>query len=118
MAQTTLLLDTVSWDLLADASGNLAVASVPYALAQDAASAIKLFQQELWYNTAPGVPYFEDILGSAPSLAALKAQFSAAAETVPGVVAAQTFITAFDDRGLHGQVQVTDKNGVITPASF
>ena len=40
----TLLLRPDTWDLTLDSAGNIAVAENPYALAQDAASAIKLFQ--------------------------------------------------------------------------
>lgn len=114
----TLLLDRSAWDLVLDIGGNIAVASNPYSLAQDAASAIKLFQGELWYDTSQGVPYWSQILGQAPNFTALKAQFVAAALTVPGVVAAQCFISSYSDRGITGQVQVTDKNGVITGAAF
>jgi hypothetical protein len=41
------LLDRSTSDLALDASGNIAVASAPYALAHDAASAIRLFAGEL-----------------------------------------------------------------------
>ena len=39
----TLLLDLTNWDLLVDASGNIAVASDPYSVAQDVASAVRVF---------------------------------------------------------------------------
>ena len=54
----TLLLDQTTWDLTLDANNNIALAAEPYAFAQDAASAIRLFQGELWYDTTRGVPYF------------------------------------------------------------
>lgn len=114
----TLLLDTDLWDLVLDASGNIAVADVPYALAQDAASAIRLFRGELWYDTEPGVPYFDQILGQFPPIALMKAEFEAAAMTVPGVVAARCYITSTDGRLVTGQVQVTDRDGAITAAGF
>lgn len=114
----TLLLDTLSWDLLLDSDGNIAVASSPYSLAQDAASAIRLFQGELWYDTTQGVPYFQDFLGKTPPLNLLKAKFVAAAKTVPGVVDAVCFITSIAGRKVSGQVQVADAAGVITAAEF
>lgn len=115
----TLLLDTLAWDLLKDVQGNIALASEPYSLAQDAASAIRLFQGECYYNTSIGVPYWASILGaSPPPIALMKAQFIAAAKTVPGVVAAQCFITSVSNRRVSGQVQITDKAGVITAAAF
>ncbi|MDG4853802.1 MULTISPECIES: hypothetical protein [unclassified Mesorhizobium] len=114
----TLLLDADTWDLVADASGNIAVADEPYALAQDAASAIRLFAGELYYDTTQGIPYFDQILGKAPPVSLMKAYFNRAALTVPGVVSAQTFIQSWTDRAVTGQVQVTDEAGNITAAGF
>ena len=114
----TLLLDTVAWDLVSDLSGNIAVASDPYSLAQDAASAIRLFQGELYYNTRPGVPYWSTILGKAPPVPLMKAKFVAAALTVPGVVSAKCFIRSITNRGVRGQVQVTDASGTVSAAGF
>lgn len=115
----TLLLDRINWDLCLDANNNIAVASEPYSLAQDAASAIRLFLGELWYNVNAGVPYWTEILGqSPPPVSLMKAKFVAAAMTVPGVVAARCFITTFTDREIGGQVQVTDANGLTSLAAF
>ncbi|MBI1213614.1 MAG: hypothetical protein GC190_19320 [Alphaproteobacteria bacterium] len=114
----TLLLDTVAWDLVTDTAGNIAVASEPYALAQDAASAIRLFQGELWYDTSQGVPYWTVILGLSAPLALVKSQFVAAALTVPGVIGAECFITSFSGRRMSGQVQVENQAGKITAAVF
>lgn len=114
----TLLLDTVTWDLVIDAAANIAVADNPYALAQDAASAIKLFQGEQYYDTSAGVPYWDQILGKTVPLAYLKAKFVEAALTVPEVVASQCFIASFIDREIKGQVQVTNEEGVIATAAF
>jgi hypothetical protein len=110
----TLLLDAVTWDLVADADNNIAVADDPYAPAQDASSAIKLFLGELYYNTSLGINYFNFVLGKTPSLALLKNAFNNAAMRVPGVTAAKSFITAFTNRTLLGQVQITDKTGKVT----
>ena len=80
----TLLLDTAQWDLVVDGTGNIAMASVPYALAQDVASAIKTFAGEVYYDTTIGVPYFATILGQTPSVAYFQQQMIDAALTVPG----------------------------------
>lgn len=114
----TLLLDTAAWDLVLDAAGNIAVATEPYSHAQDAASAIKLFQGELFYDLNQGIPYFQQILGKFPPLSLVKARMVAAALTVPGVVSAKCFITKFDQRKISGQVQVTDAKGNTSAASF
>jgi hypothetical protein len=114
----TLLLDRSTWDFVLDVGGDIAIASNPYALAQDAASAIKLFQGELWYDTTQGVPYWTQILGKPPNFNLIKAKFVLAALTVPEVVAARVFISSFSERKITGQVQVTDKNGIISMAGF
>lgn len=106
----TLLLDTVAWDLVLDVDGNIAVASDPYSLAQDAASEIRTFQGEVYYDTDKGVPFWASILGKAPPLSLIKAKFLAAVLTVPGVVGAICYISGYVDRRITGQVQVFDEN--------
>lgn len=107
----TLLLNPSTWDLLVDGSRNIAVAAEPYALAQDAGSAIKLFEGEDYYDTTRGVPYWAQILGLWPPIRVMKSLWVAAALTVPDVVAAVCFISAFVDRRIIGQIQVTGANG-------
>lgn len=107
----TMLLDRTRWDLVVDASGNIAVAAVPYALAQDAASAIRLFKGELWFDTTQGVPYFEKLLGHQPPLGVLKAALTRAALTVPTVTAASVFVTKIVDREIFGQVHLSSSSG-------
>jgi hypothetical protein len=102
----TMLLDRSTWDLAVDASGNIGVAEEPYAVAQDAASAIRLFLGELWYDTTKGVPYFEQLLGHQPPLGVLKAALTTAALTVPEVESASVFVTKVEGRQIFGQVQV------------
>lgn len=94
------------------------MASEPYALAQDAASAIKLFAGELYYDTSQGIPFFEQILGHAPPVALMKAYFNEQALTVPGVETAQTFITFWRGRLVRGQVQIRDEDGNVSAAGF
>src|SRR6185503_4066567 len=107
----TLLLDPGTWDLTIDKSRNIAVTTGAYAMAQDAASEIKLFEGELWFDTTRGVPYWTQVLGLAPPLSLVRELFSQAAFLVPGVVTAQVFFTAFAKRKLSGQVQVTNSAG-------
>jgi hypothetical protein len=104
---STLLLDRTTWDLVLGADGNIAVAAEPYALAQDAASAIKTFLGECYWDTALGVPYLTQVLGKSPSLSQVKGLLVAAAMTVPGVASAKVFLVSATNRGLVGQVQVT-----------
>lgn len=114
----SLLLDLQNWDLCLDAAGNIAVASLPYAAAQDAACAIKLMQGEYWFDTTIGVPYFQQILGKRPPLGLARAKFVQAAKTQPSVKDARVFFTGFSQRKLSGQVQVTDINGNVSFTGF
>jgi hypothetical protein len=115
----TLLLDGTTWDLVLDSNGNIAVAAQPYALAQDAASAIKTFLGECYFDTTIGVPYLQQIFGKSPPLALIKSALVAAAETVPDVAQAQVFFTGITARALSGQVQVVSaSSGQPSAAAF
>lgn len=116
---STILLDRTTWDCVLDADGNIAVADEPYSLAQDAASAIKTFLGECYWDTSIGVPYMQAIFGKNPPLALLKEQLVAAALTVPGVASAKCFITSLSNRAVAGQVQVTSQaTGQVQAAAF
>jgi hypothetical protein len=114
----TLLLDTDQWDLVLDAAGNIAMASPPYSLAQDVASAVRTFLGEVYYDTTQGIPYPANILGKLPPAALLTQYISNEALTVPGVVTAQCVITSFDARGVSGQIIFTDESGEETTIAF
>ena len=114
----SLLLDRSAWDLVLDASGNIAVATEPYAIAQDVACACRLFLGELWYDTSQGIPYFEQVLGHQLPLPALREMLVNAALTVTGVVSAQVVITSFKNRAITGQVQFIDTTGAANNVSF
>jgi hypothetical protein len=114
----TLLLDRSVWDLVLDAGGNIALASEPYAIAQDVASAIKLFLGELWYDTTKGIPYFEQILGQSPPIALVRAHVERAALTVPGVVSARCTVASFSDRVISGRVEFIDSTGEMRGVTF
>jgi hypothetical protein len=114
----TLLLNPSTWDLMVDGNRNIAVASPPYALAQDAASAIKYFQGDDYYNVNAGIPYWQKVLGHWPPVGLMKNYFVNAALTVPTVVQAQCFINDITDRVVSGQVQITDENGALSTVGF
>lgn len=116
---STILLDTIEWDLVIDVDGNIARADEPYSLAQDAASAIRTFLGEVYFDTSVGVPYLQEILGKNPPLTLLKAQFEKAALTVQGVVSAVCYISELSERRLTGQIQVTSETtGEVSVATF
>lgn len=114
----SLLLDQATWDLLADTSGNIALGTEEYSLAQDAACFIKLFRGEIIYDTTQGIPYWQQVLGKFPPLSLCKSLIEAAAEDVPGVVDAKCFLASIEGRVLGGQVQVTNVDGKILAANF
>lgn len=108
----SLALDPVTWDLVTDAAGNLAMVSGAARLAQDVATAIRTYAGEVIYDTTLGIRWFQDILGQAPNLALIKSDCEAAALTVPGVQSVQVFITGLSATGqLSGQVQITGTDG-------
>lgn len=96
------------------------MAAPPYALAQDVASAVRTFSDEVWYDGAQGIPYFEQVLGYLPPISLLKQLIVNRALTVSGVVSAQCVISSFNTvtRDLVGQIQFVDENGMINNVSF
>lgn len=115
---SSLLLDAATWDLVADASGNIAVADNPYALAQEVANAIRTFQGEVWFDTSLGLDYFGLVLGKTPSLALLKSALVTAALSIDGVASAKCAISSFRNRTLEGQVQIVTTTGVTVVVPF
>ncbi|MGC8517901.1 MAG: hypothetical protein ACP5P4_05150 [Steroidobacteraceae bacterium] len=100
----TLLLDTVTWDLVIDSNGNIAMATPPYSVSQDVASAVRTFLGDAYYDQTVGIDYLGTIFGHAPPLPVFQAAIEAAALTVPGVVSAQCSITGIVGRKVAGQV--------------
>lgn len=106
----TLYLDPESWDIVADANGDWAIASSPYAVAQDVASECLLWYGEARYDNTKGIPYEPSIMGELPPPAKLISWFRTAAEGVPEVQAA-TVLLNFNNRHLTGEIQVTLESG-------
>lgn len=115
---STLYLDRDAWDLVVDADGNIAVATAPYSLTQDAASECRTFAGECYYDQTKGIPYLTEILGKSTPIEYTKAQLVAASLKVPGVVAAKAYLTSSSSRRLGGQIQITDSSGTVSAASF
>lgn len=115
---STLLLDTSAWDLVLDANGDIALASPPYSVAQDVASAIRTFQGEVWYDTSLGVPYWQQLLSQSTSTQQIASALDQAALTVPSVTTANTAITSISGRKLNGQIQFITSDGEETTVNF
>lgn len=114
----TLLLSRKEWDLCLDSSRNIAMAKPSYAVAQDVASAVRLFLGELYYDKSKGISYWADVLGQMPPTSLLQQLIVKAALTVSGVKSAQVIIESFDNRSVSGQVQFIDENGEAHGVSF
>jgi hypothetical protein len=109
---TTWLLSWDTGDSCLDAAGNIAVASAPYAIAQDVATALSTFLGECWYNNSLGVAYWQRILGQRPPTSYVTSQLETQAELVPDVASAQASVGGTNaKRGLIGQVLITDTDG-------
>ena len=114
----TLLLNPQNWDLLLDSSGNIAMATEPYANAQDVGSAIKLFAGEQFYDTDQGMPYFDQILGHNPPVNFVAAQAEAVALTVPNIVSAKATLAQNTKRQITGKVEVINTLGKTNNVAF
>lgn len=108
---------STGWDIYLDSSGNLAVQTGALALAQDAASAVRTFQRECWYDWTLGVIYYQAILGFRVSLQFVKQNLVAAASVVPGVASIACFLTGPVDRVVGGQLQITSQTGEVVAIS-
>lgn len=108
----TIYLDPESWDLALDISGNIAMASAPYAAAQDVASACRLWSGEYIYDTTRGIPYEDAILGKLLPRNILTAMYNKEAATVPDVNTVTSLLQYNKlSRVLSGQIQLTLVDG-------
>lgn len=114
----TIFLNPNTWDFDIDERGNIAVADAPYSIAQDVASAIRLFKGEHIYNSVIGVPYLQQLLGLSPPLSMIKAEIVKAALSVNGVVSATCYLDSTDNRNVKGRVIVTDINNQTTTVTL
>ncbi|MBV1833085.1 hypothetical protein [Novacetimonas pomaceti] len=108
-----LLLERSQWDLIADASGNIAVCEDPYAIAQAVACECRLFLGEAWYDTTQGVPYNQEILTAAPNIGLIESLMATAAKKVTGVASARAMLYLDrSTRTVTGAVLVTTDSGI------
>lgn len=111
----TIFLHPQKWDICIDDFGNIAMAESPYAIAQDVASACRLWLGEARYDTTRGIPYGTSLLGELPPQSLIASWFETEAETVPEVESAQV-VLSFDQttRQMSGQIQITQTSGETT----
>ena len=83
----SLLLDA-EWDIQLDASGNIAVTTGDYAVAQNVSNAVRLFTDDAYYDPDRGIPHLAITLGRKPSMSVFRAVGRQAALGVDGGKAA------------------------------
>ena len=111
----TIYLDPDSWDFALDIDGNIAVANAPYSIAQDVASACRVWFGEYIYNTERGMPYDTSILGQLLPINVLTGMYNVEASTVPDVATASTILQYNKaSRILSGQIEITLVDGTTT----
>ena len=118
MMLNTIYLNQDSWDIALDANGDFAIATPPYAIAQDVASAVKTFKGECFYDITQGIPYFQNVLGHLPPMSIFTALVVNSALSVPGVVSARCLISSLNNRTVTGQIQVIDETGTANNVAF
>ena len=119
----SLLLDA-EWDIQLDASGNIAVTTGDYAVAQNVSNAVRLFTNDAYYDPDRGIPHFAITLGRKPSMSVFRAVVRKAALGVDGVKTADVKDiqlvrtdtsspdgSAITPRTLTGDIQLTMEDG-------
>lgn len=110
----SLLFDPEKWgELLVDASGNIAVTSNPYRIAQDVTTAVKLFKYDLWYDISEGVPYLTEIYAKKDRLTLLKDYLEKQSLLVVGVDTALVTIISFTEREVKATILINKEFEVL-----
>lgn len=101
----TLLL-TERWDLQLDASGQIAMANGPLAVAQSVANAVRLFTVDAYFDQTSGIPHFDIELGHQPSPDVVKERIIRTALGVAAVDAANMKTFAVNNRVASGNLEI------------
>lgn len=111
----TIYLNPDNWDLALTTSYDIAIANPPYSVAQDAASACRLWEGEYIYDITKGIPYETDVLGQLLPSNVLSSFYNKAAQDVPGVASVSTLLNFNrETRMLSGQINLTLEDGAIS----
>ena len=109
MNRITLAYNPDNWGIMADSSGNLAIASGHDRIAQDVASAAKMIKGEALYSADRGVSW-PQILGQ-PLGRLAEQEIRVAGLNIPGCVSCEPETTSFRNREQRGVIRVTDDIG-------
>ncbi|MCU5775134.1 hypothetical protein N5923_23250 [Erwiniaceae bacterium BAC15a-03b] len=119
MLTKSLLLNTDAWDIGLDDTGNLAITSNPFAVAQDVACACSTFLGEAWYDTTLGIPYYERILGHWPGTQLINTKMQSEAKKLLYVQDAFCTVTVGkQSRAASGVMTITDTNSIQSTVQF
>lgn len=119
MTYRNMQLDTSTWDLMLDGSGNLAITDGSYSVAQDVASSCLVFAGECYYDNTLGIPWKTDALGKRPTPGFIQQKMQAEARKLP--VVDQALASVFFDkatRTMRGTIRVTDIDGNVAQANL
>lgn len=92
-------LDTATWDLTLDSSGNIATLSRDWSalLAQRIKTRLQTFRGELYLDRSAGVPYFEEVLKKHPDVQRVRDLLLTQVATIPGVQKVLSMELTLDD---------------------
>lgn len=102
----TLLLNTETWDLTLDEAGNIATATNEYAIAQNAANAVRLFTNDAYFNLSRGIPHYLIELGQDAhlSIVVLSTRIKKTVMSLNGVKTAQVELFIENNRVMGGKI--------------
>lgn len=100
-----------SWDMKLDINGNIAVCDETYSIAQQAATEIKLFEGEGWYDRSQGTPHFAQILGINSNLGLIRNILLGRVNGVDNVMRSDIDMYVDSSRVLHGNIFITSQSG-------
>lgn len=112
-----LALDTATWDIHLDSTGNIACLGVDRAalLSQRIKVRLQTFMGECFLDRSIGVPYFTEILKKSPDLGRVRSLLAAVIATVEGVKKTLTLELKFNQgtRQLNVDFRVLGDSGEI-----
>ena len=102
-----------SWDIQLDENGLLLLADTDYSVAQNVATAVRLFTNDAYFDTETGIPHFQITYIRNPNLSVIRSRIKQTAEAVEGVLKATVILYPVTEKGvLSGVINLTLTNNV------
>ena len=118
MSAYTLMLDD-NWDITLTGDGKIKTATEAYAIAQNASNAVRLFQNDAYFDRQKGIPHFDIELGhGTAAVPILESRIRQALLNVEGVTDAVAVLSIEKDRILGGEAFVTVGDGENAKITF